>query len=156
MINQSIFHWGMCLTFFIPIVKPYLTHWLWQRINEMTKITISNQSHKSYRKYKSENGCTRTSAYIRGGIRCHGGVSIPCWPVTPAVSPISTFDKRWICIHDHGTGLTVGVACQQGMLTPARHLIPPPVYPGVRVSPFISLTCNYNLFFFLRLITLVS
>jgi hypothetical protein len=44
---------------------------------EMTKITISNQSQKSYRKYKSENGRTRTSEYIRGGIRCHGGVSIP-------------------------------------------------------------------------------
>jgi hypothetical protein len=37
-------------------------------IHEMTKITISNQSHKSYRKYKSENGRTRTSEYIRGGI----------------------------------------------------------------------------------------
>jgi hypothetical protein len=46
----------------------------------MTKITISNQSRKSKRKYKSENGSTRTSEYIRGGIRCHGGVSIPCWP----------------------------------------------------------------------------
>jgi hypothetical protein len=45
--------------------------------NEMTKITNSNQS-KSYRKYKSENRPTRTSVYIRGGIRCHGGVSIPC------------------------------------------------------------------------------
>jgi hypothetical protein len=29
-----------------------------------------------------------------------------------------------------------------GMLTPPRHLILPPVYPGVHVSPFISLTCN--------------
>jgi tRNA splicing ligase len=47
-------------------------------VNEMTKITISNQSSKSKRKYKSENGRTRTSEYIRGGIRCHGRVSIPC------------------------------------------------------------------------------
>ena len=31
-------------------------------VNEMTKITNSNLSHKSYRKYKSENGRTRTSA----------------------------------------------------------------------------------------------
>jgi hypothetical protein len=62
---------------------------------EMTKITISYQSHKSKRKYKSENGRTRTSKYIRGGIRCHGGVSIPCWLVTPTVSPISTFDRRY-------------------------------------------------------------
>ena len=36
---------------------------------EMTKITNSNQFQKSYRKYKSENGRTRTSEYIRGGIR---------------------------------------------------------------------------------------
>jgi hypothetical protein len=36
------------------------------------KIMNSNQSHKSYRKYKSENGRTRTYEYIRGGIRCHG------------------------------------------------------------------------------------
>jgi hypothetical protein len=63
--------------------------------HEMTKITNSNQSHNSCRKYKSENKPTRTSEYIRSGIRCHGGVSIPCWPFTPAVSPISTFDKRY-------------------------------------------------------------
>jgi hypothetical protein len=44
--------------------------------NEMKKITNSIQYHKSYGKYKSENGRTRTSEYIRGGIRCHGGVSI--------------------------------------------------------------------------------
>jgi hypothetical protein len=45
---------------------------------ELTKITISNQSYKSYRKYKSEKGHTRTSEYIRGEIRCNGGVSTPC------------------------------------------------------------------------------
>jgi hypothetical protein len=28
------------------------------------------------------------------------------------------------------------------MLTPPRQLIPPPVYPRVRVSPFVYLTCN--------------
>jgi hypothetical protein len=49
----------------------------------MTKIANSNQSHKFSRKYKSENGRTRTSEYIRGGIRCQGGVSIPSRPVTP-------------------------------------------------------------------------
>jgi hypothetical protein len=65
------------------------------RPHEMTKITNINQSHKSYRKYKSENGRTRTSEYIRGGLRCHGGVSIPCWPVTPVVSPIFKLDKRY-------------------------------------------------------------
>jgi hypothetical protein len=71
----------------------------------MTKITKTNQSHKSYRKYKSENGRTRTSEYIRGRIRCHGVVSIPCRPVAPAVRPIvyhisnhiieETFDVVW-------------------------------------------------------------
>jgi hypothetical protein len=62
---------------------------------EMTKITNSNQSHKSYRKYKSENGriVTRTSEYIRGEIRCHGGESTHCWPATPAVSLISRLGK---------------------------------------------------------------
>jgi hypothetical protein len=61
--------------------------------HERTKITNSNQSHKSYGKYKSENGRTWTSEYIRGGIRCQGGVSIPCWPVIPALSPIFILDK---------------------------------------------------------------
>jgi hypothetical protein len=42
----------------------------------------------------------------------------------------------------HEMGLTVGATGQQVMLTPPRHLIPPPVFPGVRVSPFISVTCK--------------
>jgi hypothetical protein len=62
---------------------------------EMTKITNSNQSHKSYKKNKSDNGRTQTSEFIRGGIRCHGGVSIPCRSITPAVSPFSRLDKRY-------------------------------------------------------------
>jgi hypothetical protein len=77
--------------------------WLFLYDGEMTKITISNQSRKSKRKYKSENERTRTSEYIRGGIRCHGGVSIPCWPVTPAVSPIGCvyqFDLSWLFVYD--------------------------------------------------------
>jgi hypothetical protein len=36
---------------------------------------------------KSENGLIQTSVYIRGGIRCHGGGSIPCSLVAPVVSP---------------------------------------------------------------------
>jgi hypothetical protein len=59
------------------------------QLHEKTKITNSIQYHKSNRKFKSENGRTRTSEYIRGGIRCHGGVSIPCRSITPAVSPFS-------------------------------------------------------------------
>jgi hypothetical protein len=58
-------------------------------VHERTKITNSNQSHKSYRKYKSENGRTRAFEYIRGGIRSHGGVSFPCQLLAPAVRPIS-------------------------------------------------------------------
>jgi hypothetical protein len=60
----------------------------------MTKITNSNKSHKSYRKYKSENGRIRTSEYMKGGIRCLGGVSLSYLPVIPAVSPIPQLDKR--------------------------------------------------------------
>jgi hypothetical protein len=63
--------------------------------DEKTKIRNSIQSHKSDRKYKSENGRTRTSEYIRGGIRCHGGVSIPCRSITPAVRPFSRLGKRY-------------------------------------------------------------
>jgi hypothetical protein len=45
--------------------------------DEMTKITNSIQSHKSFRKNKSENGRTRTSEYINGEIGCHGGNKHP-------------------------------------------------------------------------------
>jgi hypothetical protein len=58
-------------------------------LHEMTTITNSIQSHKSIRKNKSENGRKQTSEYIRGGIRCHGGVSIPCWSITPNVNIVS-------------------------------------------------------------------
>jgi hypothetical protein len=61
----------------------------------MTKLTNINQSHKTYRKHKSENGRTRTSEYIRGGITCLGGVSIPCRRFTTGVSPISRLIKRY-------------------------------------------------------------
>jgi hypothetical protein len=65
---------------------------------EMTKITNSNQSHKPYKKFKSENGRIRTFESIRDGIRCHGGVRIPCRPVTPAVSPISRLGSQDQCV----------------------------------------------------------
>jgi hypothetical protein len=78
-----------CTTLHSLVAKKNFTRCL----KERTKIMNSNQSLKSYRKYKSENGHTQTSEYIRGGIRCHGGVSIPCWLVTPAVSPIFILDK---------------------------------------------------------------
>jgi hypothetical protein len=70
--------------------------WIGPLFDEMTKITNSIQSHKSYRKYKSEIGRTRTSEYIRGGIRYHGGVSIPCRSITLAVSHISRLCPGYI------------------------------------------------------------
>jgi hypothetical protein len=60
-------------------------------LNEITKI----QSHKSNTKYESENGRTLTTEYIRGGIRCHRGVSIPCRSITPTVNPFSRLGKRY-------------------------------------------------------------
>jgi hypothetical protein len=57
----------------------------------------------------------------------------------------------WQRINPHETGIT-GVTCRQGMLTPPRHLILHLVCRGIRVSPFISLTCNYT--YVSRLITL--
>jgi hypothetical protein len=58
--------------------------------------------------------------------------------------PLDLGPRRFI---NHGTGFTASVIDQQGMVTPPRHLIPPPVYPGVRVSPFISLTYIPYLYF---------
>ena len=45
------------------------------------------------------------------------------------------FHTNWH-IDDPETWLTAGVTGLQGILTPPWHLIPPPVFPGVRVSPF--------------------
>jgi hypothetical protein len=44
-------------------------------------------------------------------------------------------------------GLLAGETSQQGMFTPPKHLIPPPAFPGVRVSPFVYLTCSSHLDF---------
>jgi hypothetical protein len=43
-------------------------------------------------------GKTLTSVYIRGWIRCQGGVCIPCRPVTPVVSPSAQdlFDYKFL------------------------------------------------------------
>jgi hypothetical protein len=43
--------------------------------------------------------------------------------------------------------LVGGVTGRQGMLTPPGHVIPLSVCPGVRVSQFLSLTCNSYLCF---------
>jgi hypothetical protein len=41
-------------------------------------------------------------------------------------------------------GLTAGVAGRQGMLTPLRHLIPPPVYLEVRVCHILKFCISYR------------
>jgi hypothetical protein len=67
-------------TMFSKVILQTLESTLFKNLShhKITKITISKQSLKSYRKYKSENGCTRISEYIRGGIMYHRGVNIPC------------------------------------------------------------------------------
>jgi hypothetical protein len=44
-------------------------------------------------------------------------------------------------------GHKAGATGLQGMLTSPRHLIPPPVFPGICVDPFVYLTCNCYLNF---------
>jgi hypothetical protein len=46
-------------------------------------------------------------------------------------------------------GLTAGVTGRQGMLTPTGHLIPPLVFPGVRVSLVFIVDCSICLNFLL-------
>jgi hypothetical protein len=43
--------------------------------------------------------------------------------------------------------MVAGATGRQGMLTPPRHLIPPPVFPWVCVISFVYLTCNSYLNF---------
>jgi hypothetical protein len=51
----------------------------------MTKIPKSDQSQNTSKNYKLD---IRTPRYTGGRIRCLEGVSIPCWSITPAVSPV--------------------------------------------------------------------
>jgi hypothetical protein len=73
-----------------------------------------------------------------------------CFRSTWLDSPILTADssvhrlwayRLWLPILKFEMGLTAGVTGQQRMLTSPKHLIPPPVFPGVRVSPCVYLTC---------------
>jgi hypothetical protein len=81
--------------------------------HEMTKITNSYQSHKSYRKYKSENGRTRTSEYIRVGIRYHGGVSIPCSYQSLGLSWHTDLDYGSYCLPNLEVRLKASMTCRQ-------------------------------------------
>jgi hypothetical protein len=58
-------------------------------VYEMTQITNSLLSYKPCRQCKPEENGTNLDLWIhQRWIRCLGGVSIPCRPVTPIVSPI--------------------------------------------------------------------
>jgi hypothetical protein len=66
-------------------------------------------------------------------------VLLKSWKITEKRIRKLEFVRIWM--------FTAGATGQQGMLTLPRHLIPPPVYPGVRVRPYTSLTCNSCLCF---------
>jgi hypothetical protein len=61
--------------------------------------------------------------------------------ILTASSSVSLIETLWfwLMVFTFEIGPTAGATGQQGMFTPLRHLIPPPVYPMVRFSPFISL-----------------
>lgn len=63
------------------------------------KMTITNcrPSQKSKSVIQIQNGATWTSKKNRDGIRCHRGVTIPYWPVAPAVCSLQ---ESWI-LHTH-------------------------------------------------------
>jgi hypothetical protein len=54
--NQPSWSGSFFLVVTLPSLVPAVGMLCHTLFNEMTKITISNQSHKSYKKYKSENG----------------------------------------------------------------------------------------------------
>jgi hypothetical protein len=57
----------------------------WDVKHKIVKLTMRNHNLKG--NYKIECRATRTSDKCEGRIRSRGGVSILCWPVTPAVRP---------------------------------------------------------------------
>jgi hypothetical protein len=80
--------------------------------------------------------------YIHGGCDRSKGDAFP----SQAPDPTSGMSGG-PCQPIYGTGLTADVTFGQGILTPPRQLIPILLYPGVGVSPFISLICNSYLCF---------
>ena len=60
----------------------------WIQNSEVNNV---KRKHNPKGNYKFECRATRTSDKCEGKIRCRGGVSIPCWPVTLAVRPFKSF-----------------------------------------------------------------
>jgi hypothetical protein len=56
--------------------------------NDHYQRVISLEIHVGITSQIKTDGLTRTPGHTGGGIRCLGWVSIPCQPVTPAVSPV--------------------------------------------------------------------
>jgi hypothetical protein len=65
---------------------------VWEILND-TKQCV-NRNHNPIGNYKIECRATQTSDKCEGRIRCRGGVSILCWPVTPTVRPLSKLGIR--------------------------------------------------------------
>ena len=75
----------------------------------------------------------------RGGIRCHGGVSIPCNPIVFMIKAIVSVNTPYYFT---------------SMLTPPWHLIPPLVFRGP-CCPMLT-EFVYVFWTFLTILTLVS
>jgi hypothetical protein len=56
--------------------------------SQCVKIRYRNNSQTKSARPSQANGLTRTSTYIWGKIKCRGGVSILCWPVTLVMQPL--------------------------------------------------------------------
>jgi hypothetical protein len=78
-----------CLTlsnsYYLTTVNGYQLPLLFIQNSEVNDVW--NVNHNPQGNYKIECRASRTSDKCEGRIRCHGGVSILCWPVTPAVCP---------------------------------------------------------------------
>jgi hypothetical protein len=67
-------------------------HWShrWRLItwNDLDTKEWSVSKHELELQLREISGIIRIPGYTGGGIRCQGGVSIPCWSITPALSPV--------------------------------------------------------------------
>jgi hypothetical protein len=77
----------------------------WREQNKVAYITNSHRSVSPVGNTNQRMGQTRTSGYTRGGIRCQGGESIPCLPITPADHENGTNRSQDQCVEN---GLRIG------------------------------------------------
>jgi hypothetical protein len=152
---HTTFLWATCcLICFIPIVKPFLTHWSWLRV--IPFIERGNGAHggcdRSIGDAYSSMAPDPTSGVSRGpckpdvycGLFHYLNWTLWFWlrifPFTWLGALIVTADCCSVyLIITFDMGCTAGAAGRQGMLTPPWHLIPPLIYSEVRVRPFSDL-----------------